>query len=140
MLLAAGTGAIDTSDQVQFVAATYGLARCDVDVTYNSIVLSAHRGPTMPPASTMRIVHYRSMDFTRLAAVDRLTRRIRRDAISPAQAREELLAITSAPAPLPPVGRDVRVVGDGRVDRGAARRWPARRGGRVRVDAGDRPG
>nr|WP_138999529.1 threonine/serine exporter family protein [Rhodococcus zopfii] len=99
VLLAAGTGAIDTSDQVQFVAATYGLARCDVDVTYNSIVLSAHRGPTMPPASTMRIVHYRSMDFTRLAAVDRLTRRIRRDAISPAQAREELLAITSAPHP-----------------------------------------
>ncbi|WP_374068609.1 threonine/serine exporter family protein, partial [Rhodococcus sp. CX] len=99
VLLASGTGAIDTSDQVQFVAATYGLARCDVDVTYNSIVLSAHRGPTMPPASTMRIVHYRSMDFTRLAAVDRLTRRIRRDAISPAQAREELLAITSAPHP-----------------------------------------
>ena len=68
---------MDTAEQVQFIAATYGLAQCDVDVTYNSIVLSAYRGPTRPPASTMRIVHYRSMDFTRLAAVDRLTRRIR---------------------------------------------------------------
>jgi uncharacterized membrane protein YjjP (DUF1212 family) len=99
VLLAAGTGAIDTSEQVRFVAATYGLAQCDVDVTYNSIVLSAYRGPTMPPASTMRVVQYRSMDFTRLAAVDRLTRRIRREAISPAQAREDLLAITTAPHP-----------------------------------------
>lgn len=99
VLLAAGTGAIDTSEQVRFVAATYGLAQCDVDVTYNSIVLSAYRGQTMPPASTMRVVQYRSMDFTRLAAVDRLTRRIRRDAISPAQAHEELMALTSAPHP-----------------------------------------
>ncbi len=99
VLLASGTGAIDTSEQVRFVAATYGLAQCDVDVTYNSIVLSAYRGQTMPPASTMRVVQYRSMDFTRLAAVDRLTRRVRRDAISPAQAHEELMALTSAPHP-----------------------------------------
>lgn len=99
VLLASGTGAIDTAEQVRFVAATYGLAQCDVDVTYNSIVLSAYRGPTMPPSSTMRVVHYRSMDFTRLAAVDRLTRRVRRDAISPAQAHEELLAITTKAHP-----------------------------------------
>src|SRR3546814_19034525 len=87
VLLASGTAAMDTAEQVQFIAATYGLAQCDVDVTYNSIVLSAYRGPTRPPASTMRIVHYRSMDFTRLAAVARLTRRIRREAITPAIGR-----------------------------------------------------
>ena len=46
VLLASGTGAIDTSEQVRFVAATYGLAQCDVDVTYNSIVLSARDRPT----------------------------------------------------------------------------------------------
>ena len=57
VLLASGTSAVDTATQVQFIAATYGLARCDVDVTYNSITLSAHRGPTRPPASTVRIVH-----------------------------------------------------------------------------------
>lgn len=99
VLLASGTAAMDVADQVQFIAATYGLAQCDVDVTYNSIVLSAYRGPTLPPASTMRIVHYRSMDFTRLAAVDRLTRRIRRDAILPSIAHEELTAVTTAPHP-----------------------------------------
>ncbi|GAB2664217.1 threonine/serine exporter family protein [Prescottella soli] len=99
LLLASGTSAVDTATQVRFVAATYGLAQCDVDVTYNSIVLSAHRGPLIPPASTMRIVHYRSMDFTRLAAADRLTRRIRLEAITPAQAHAALDAIVSAPHP-----------------------------------------
>ena len=52
--LAAGTGAIDTANQVQFIASTYGLARCDVDVTYNSIVISAYRGPTLPPERSGR--------------------------------------------------------------------------------------
>ncbi|QCQ93714.1 threonine/serine ThrE exporter family protein [Rhodococcus sp. SGAir0479] len=99
LLLASGTSAMDTATQVRFVAATYGLAQCDVDVTYNSIVVSAHRGPLIPPASTMRIVHYRSMDFTRLAAADRLTRRIRLDAITPAEAHAALDAIVRAPHP-----------------------------------------
>ncbi|HEY5854754.1 MAG TPA: threonine/serine exporter family protein [Aldersonia sp.] len=97
--LSSGTGVIDTVAQVKFIAATYGLARCDVDVTYNSITISADRGPTRPPASTMRIVHYRSLDFTRLAAVDRLTRRIRLQAVPPDEAYRALIAITSAPHP-----------------------------------------
>ncbi|MEV0947665.1 threonine/serine exporter family protein [Rhodococcus sp. NPDC049939] len=97
--LASGTGAMDTAEHVRFIAATYGLAKCDVDVTYNSIVLSAHRGQTLPPASTMRIVRYRSMDFTRLAAVDRLTRRIRREAVTPREALESLNRLTTAPHP-----------------------------------------
>ncbi|QNG17543.1 threonine/serine exporter family protein [Rhodococcus triatomae] len=99
VLLAAGTSAMDTAEQVQFIAATYGLARTDVDVTYNAIRLSAHRGPTLPPASTLRMVHYRSMDFTRLAAVDRLTRRIRREMVTPREAHEALTALTTAPHP-----------------------------------------
>lgn len=99
VLLASGTSAIDTAAQVQFVAATYGLARCDVDVTYNSIRISAYRGPTMPPATTMRIVHYRSLDFTRLAAVDALTRRLRTEAVSPNEAHDALTAINDAPHP-----------------------------------------
>lgn len=99
VLLAAGTSAVDTAAQVQFVAATYGLARCDVDVTYNSIRVSAYRGPTMPPATSMRIVHYRSLDFTRLAAVDKLTRQLRTEAIDPVIALAEISAITHSPHP-----------------------------------------
>lgn len=99
VLLASGTAAMDTATQVQFIAATYGLARCDVDVTYNSITLSAHRGPTRPPASTMRIVNYRSMDFTRLAAVDRLIRSVRVKVVPPSDALDRLDEITKAPHP-----------------------------------------
>ncbi len=99
VVLSAGTAVTDTTTQVEFIAATYGLSQVDVDVTYNSIRISADRGPTLPPASTMRIVNYRSLDFTRLAAVDRLTRRIRRELMSPEDALEALEAITTAPHP-----------------------------------------
>lgn len=99
VVLASGTGVADTTEQVRFIAATYGLYRCSIDVTYDSITVSAHRGPTMPPASTMRVVHYRSMDFTRLTAVDRLTRRIRREVVPPEDAHAALDAITTAPHP-----------------------------------------
>ncbi|MGB3769588.1 MAG: threonine/serine exporter family protein [Rhodococcus sp. (in: high G+C Gram-positive bacteria)] len=97
--LAAGTGAIDTANQVQFIASTYGLSRCDVSVTYNSIVVSAYRGPTLPPASTMRVVQYRSMDFTRLADVDALARKIRLEVPTPSDALAELKELIRAPHP-----------------------------------------
>ncbi|MQY27065.1 threonine/serine exporter family protein [Nocardia aurantia] len=97
--LAAGTAVMDTSTRIEFMAATYGLAQCDIDVTYNSIRISADRGPTMPPASTMRVVHYRSLDFTRLAAVDRFTRRVRRELVPVEDARATLDAIVTAPHP-----------------------------------------
>ncbi|MGN2639627.1 threonine/serine ThrE exporter family protein [Nocardia takedensis] len=99
VVLASGTGVIDTTAQVRFIAATYGLARCDIDVTYDAIRIWADRGPRLPPASTMRVVHYRAMDFTRLAAVDRLTRRIRTQVVPPEDAREALDAIVAAPHP-----------------------------------------
>ncbi|WTL59886.1 threonine/serine exporter family protein [Nocardia sp. NBC_01499] len=99
VVLASGTGVIDTTTQVRFIAATYGLVRCDVDVTYDSIRIWTDRGPRLPPASSMRIVRYRSLDFTRLAAVDRLTRRIRNEVVAPEDARTALDAITTAPHP-----------------------------------------
>ncbi|MFE3195475.1 threonine/serine exporter ThrE family protein [Nocardia sp. NPDC059240] len=101
VVLASGTAVMDTTTQVEFIAATYGLSKCDIDVTYNSIRISADRGPRLPPASTMRVVHYRSLDFTRLAAVDRLTRRIRTELVPPGEALAALDEITSAPHPYP---------------------------------------
>ncbi|WP_082393123.1 threonine/serine exporter family protein [Nocardia arizonensis] len=101
VVLASGTGVVDTTTQVRFIAATYGLARCDIDVTYDAIRVWADRGPRLPPASTMRVVRYRALDFTRLAAVDRLTRRIRTKVVSPEDARAELDAVVAAPHPYP---------------------------------------
>ncbi|MDG3015119.1 threonine/serine exporter family protein [Speluncibacter jeojiensis] len=99
VLLASGTGAMDTMTQIAQVAAAYGLTQCDVEVTYNAISISARRGPVLPPVSSIRIVHYRAHDFTRLAEVDRLIRRLRRGELTVTEAYEHLDAITGAPHP-----------------------------------------
>ena len=101
VLLDSGTGAIDTRSQIEFVAGIYGLDDIEVDVTFNTILVSARRGPTLPPVTTVRTVHYRSLDFTRLAHVDRLVRRIRQLAITPGTAHRIVDGITSAPHPYP---------------------------------------
>ncbi|WP_066169201.1 threonine/serine ThrE exporter family protein [Gordonia hydrophobica] len=101
VLLDSGTGATDTLSQIEFVAGIYGLEDVEVDVTFNTIHISARRGPTLPPVTTVRTVHYRSLDFTRLAHVDRLVRRIRQLAITPGTAHRIVDGITSAPHPYP---------------------------------------
>ena len=99
VLLDSGTAAVDTQSQIKFVAGVYGLADVDVDVTYNTIVVSARRGATLPPITTMEQVYYRSMDFTRLAEVDRLIRKIRDTGITPSTAHRLVDAIITAPHP-----------------------------------------
>ncbi|WLP89355.1 threonine/serine exporter family protein [Gordonia sp. NB41Y] len=99
VLLDSGTGAIDTADQIRFVARVYGLSDLDVDVTYNTIVVSARRGPTLPPITAMQTVRYRSLDFTRLAQVDRLIRNIRDVPIAPSTAHRMIDKIVDAPHP-----------------------------------------
>ncbi|MFI9509166.1 threonine/serine exporter ThrE family protein [Nocardia sp. NPDC052566] len=101
VVLASGISVIDTTTQVRFIAETYGLSRCHIDVTYDAIRIWADRGEMLPPASTMRVVHHRSLDFTRLAAVDRLTRRIRRELVPPEEARATLDAIVTREHPYP---------------------------------------
>lgn len=99
VLLDSGTAAVDTQQQIKFVAGVYGLEDVDVDVTYNTILVSARRGATLPPITTMEQVYYRSMDFTRLAQIDRLVRRIRDMAITPETAHRLVDEIISAPHP-----------------------------------------
>ncbi|MEE3849790.1 threonine/serine exporter family protein [Gordonia sp. LSe1-13] len=99
VLLDSGTAAIDTQQQIAFVCGVYGLEDVEVDVTYNTIVVSARRGATLPPITTMEQVYYRSMDFTRLAQIDRLVRRIRDMAITPSSAHRMVDEIITAPHP-----------------------------------------
>lgn len=101
VVLAAGTGVTDTEAQVRFIASTYGLDKCDIDVTFDAIRITADRGTLLPPASDMRIVKYRSLDFTRLAAVDRLTRLIRAFVVPVDQAHAALDEIVSTRHPYP---------------------------------------
>lgn len=101
ILLDAGTGAIDTEAQIRFITRIYGVADTETNVTFNTIVVTARRGPTLPAVTTMRQVHYRSIDFTRLAQIDRLIRHIRDVAITPGTAHRMLDQIDSAPHPYP---------------------------------------
>ena len=74
---------MDTAEQVQFIAATYGLAQCDVDVTYNlDCALCLSR-----PRRDRRRARCASCTTARWTShgwrpSNRLTRRIRREAIS----------------------------------------------------------
>ena len=99
LLMASGTPATATMDQVQAICAAYGIDRCEVDVINTTVHVAAYRGPTTPTASTLHTVQARSMDFSRLAAVDRLIGRIRAGQVSPSQGRRELDAIITAPHP-----------------------------------------
>jgi uncharacterized membrane protein YjjP (DUF1212 family) len=99
ILMASGMPATATMDQVTAITSAYGIGRCEVDVINTTIHVAAYRGPTLPAASTLHIVQTRSMDFSRLAAVDRLVRRIRAGEVSPTTARDELDAIITAPHP-----------------------------------------
>ena len=90
VLMSSGMSAVDTMTQVEAIAAAYGIENCDVDVTNTVIFIAVYRGPTLPPASTLHTVRSRSMDFSRLAAVDRLVDRIRAEPLPPATARAEL--------------------------------------------------
>lgn len=98
-LLAAGTGAIDTRDQAIHIARLYGLEDIEVDVTYTTILVTAKRGYRLPPLTAMLAVRYQSLDFTRLAEIDRLVRRIRVVAITPGTAHRLLDRVLDAPHP-----------------------------------------
>ena len=64
ILMASGMPATATMDQVTAIAAAYGIERCEVDVINTTIHVAAYRGPTLPAASTLQIVQYRSMDVS----------------------------------------------------------------------------
>src|SRR5262249_59130264 len=76
ILMASGTPATATMDQVTAIAAAYGIEHCQVDVINTTIQVAAYRGPTKPAATTLHIVQSRSMDFSRLKDVSNIVARL----------------------------------------------------------------
>lgn len=99
--LASGAGAADVTATVMAVADAYGLPRTEVDVIYTSITVSCHRGTEAAPITSLRVVRSRGLDYTRLAAVEDLIRRITSDEVGAADAYAELDRITKQPHPYP---------------------------------------
>lgn len=99
--MASGAGASDVTATIIGVTSAYGLPHCEVDVIYTSITVSCYRGTESLPITSLRVVRNRSLDYTRLADVEALVRRITAGEITASDAYVELDRITSAPHPFP---------------------------------------
>lgn len=110
VLLHSGTGNNDAKAQIHAVASAYGLHYCHVDITLNTITIFTHMGQERQPISVFRVVRRLSVDFSKLASVDRLIRSIQAGATPPDVAVQTLDEIMASP---PPFGFNTSLVGWG---------------------------
>ena len=64
------------------VAQAYQLTDCVVDITFSVIIVSALPTTDSPPLTIVRSVRHRATDYTRLAELDKLVRRITSGGVS----------------------------------------------------------
>ncbi len=101
VMLSSGSGTADVVATTQDVAQAYRLTDCVVDITVATIIVSALPTADSPPVTIMRAVRTRSTDYTRLAELDRLVRRITSGGISVDEAHEAMDELTESPHPFP---------------------------------------
>lgn len=65
-LLASGESAAATTETMLRTATAAGLPDCAVDITLTSITMCYHRGAHAAALTTMRLVHHRTLDLSRL--------------------------------------------------------------------------
>lgn len=99
LLLASGTSNTDTRAQIRAVTSSYGLYRCHVDITLNTITIYTSSNGTSAPINTFRVVRSLNTDFSRLTEVDRLVRSIVNGATELELARSILDDIETSPPP-----------------------------------------
>ncbi|MCV7180312.1 threonine/serine exporter family protein, partial [Mycolicibacterium sphagni] len=76
VMLSSGSGTADIVATAQDVAQAYQLTDCVVDITFNTVIVSAPPTAESPPLTIVRAVRNRATDYTRLAGLDGLVRRI----------------------------------------------------------------
>jgi uncharacterized membrane protein YjjP (DUF1212 family) len=99
--LACGVGAVDVTSTMRGVLEVYGVRRCQVDVTYDRITVSYRAWVGADPLTAMHRVQSRSLDYSRLQALDRLIQRIADGAVDRSTANVQLNEIVRAPHPHP---------------------------------------
>lgn len=99
VLLFSGESAAATTETMLRTARVAGLRDCAVDITLTSITMCYHRGSRAAPLTTMRLVHHRTLDLSRLNAAVRLAGRVQQGGLAPAAAADELDKIVRAPHP-----------------------------------------
>lgn len=101
VLLAGGAGAAEVTAVCTAIAEAGGLRRVECDTTFTSISLSGHGDGEGAPATAMRLVHVRELDYTRVTAVHNLVADLVGRRIGVAEAAGRLSRIASARHPYP---------------------------------------
>jgi uncharacterized membrane protein YjjP (DUF1212 family) len=96
-MLAIGASAADVTATVLRVAAAYGLASCQVDVTFTSLLVSYDRENAVP-LTAIRTVRTRGMDYTRLQGITDLAHAVGAGGLDIEEAHRRLDRVVSAPA------------------------------------------
>jgi uncharacterized membrane protein YjjP (DUF1212 family) len=99
--LACGVGAVDVMSSMRGVLEAYGVHRCQVDVTYDRLFVSYRAWVGADPLTAMHKVRSRSLDYSRLQAVDRLVQRIAAGEVDRSVANAELDEIVRRLHPYP---------------------------------------
>jgi uncharacterized membrane protein YjjP (DUF1212 family) len=101
VLLSSGESVDETTQTMMRLAATAGLSAVDVDITFSSITMCCHRGMAAAPVTSVRLVHYRALDLTRLEGVAEIVERVERAELDIETAAAALSEAVSAPHPYP---------------------------------------
>jgi uncharacterized membrane protein YjjP (DUF1212 family) len=115
-LLVSGMSANDVVVQMLRVTRAYGLSSVHVDLTYTSIGVTHHRGPTRRPLSMVRIVQPVVVDYSKAREISRLLTRIEAG-LGIAEARAAYDEIFWAP---PPYSRRIALLGSGGIAAGVS--------------------
>jgi len=98
-LLSTGAAAADVVSTVLRLTSAYGLRSVHVDVTFSSVSVSYHRGPSADPVTVLRVVRMRVQDFTRLIRLRALVAELADDPLALEEARVRFDAVIAAPHP-----------------------------------------
>ncbi|MBJ7464949.1 MAG: threonine/serine exporter family protein [Mycolicibacterium sp.] len=101
VMLSSGSGTADIVATAQDVAQAYQLSDCVVDITFSTIIVSALPTADSPPLTIVRSVRARATDYTRLAELDKLVRRITSGGVTVDQAHEAMDVLSERPHPYP---------------------------------------
>lgn len=101
VMLSSGSGTADIVATAQDVAQAYQLADCVVDITFNTIIVSAPPTADSPPLTIVRAVRHRATDYTRLAELDKLVRRVTSGGVTVDEAHDAMDELTERPHPYP---------------------------------------
>lgn len=101
VMLSSGSGTADVVATAQDVAQAYQLSDCVIDIAASVIIVSALPGADTAPLTIVRSVRTRSIDYTRLDALDQLVQQITFGGVTVEQAHEAMDELTERAHPYP---------------------------------------